>query len=65
MRQISLGLDQLCSNRLRIQIISEPRWPIRSKETWTKYTPLTLLRNRKTHSNREKYTFCITNHWNT
>ncbi len=35
-------------------------WPIRSKETWTKYTPLTLLNHRKLALiNREICTFIV------
>ncbi len=36
-------------------------WPIRNKETWIKYTPLTLLSHKPTQTriNREKYTFCV------
>ncbi len=32
-------------------------WPIRSKETWIKYTPTTLISHVNSHY-REKYTFC-------
>ncbi len=37
---------------------SKPCWPIRSKETWAKYKPTTLLSQRKL-ALTEKYYFCI------
>jgi hypothetical protein len=43
-RTIFTVLQPMGSNGRYLKKCPKPCWPIRSKETWTKYMPLTLLR---------------------
>jgi hypothetical protein len=43
----------------------KPCWPIRSKETWTKYTPLTILNQRKLALTLRNTLFALYNHRST